>query len=547
MGKILTEKEEQQLEEELNNIYTEEWHLAGEPEEEDYEKYIEAYDNDLERQLDNLEKDRKRIEERRYESSYYANYAKLKRNLEYGDKNIGKVLIDDFPTHDLLQREKQAFQLAEYIRNESVNSFFNIGIVGEWGTGKSTFLDFIKKDLEEDSSNIIKISYDASAYSDKNQIWSNFAKILFEKFEDEQMFAHIRYIFSKMKIHKKRIVSQVILNIVVFSIAFLCIIGGKFSFSFNALLGKFAGYGVSLVGILLIITQIVIPWGKSMLSITIPLSKRIENEMKFPSYLEKLGTRESVTRDLNVLFKTWIPKENQKIVIFVDELDRCSDKGISEFFQAIQLFYETKKIIFVFAIEYSHLKRALIKNFNLKGNQIEIGIEKYLDKYISIMFSIDNRIDFSQLAENLIKEISEEGKLQIEDAEIQQIKKCFRAIPYRHLTPRKIKKIINLLVLLKRYCIKCYANEKIDFDKFFTWIIFSNCYHDTARYITKTKVMSEKREFTPLEKILQEDLKYSKLLGKIKTTGYADLIKDFSLHEIKVYDKISNGFSVLIS
>ena len=71
---------------------------------------------------------------------------------------------------------------------------------------------------------------------------------------------------------------------------------------------------------------------KKLLSASIPLSKKVIDTLKMPSYVEQLGTRERVSDDLKILLKAWLPKNNQKIVIFVDELDRCSEKGISEFF-----------------------------------------------------------------------------------------------------------------------------------------------------------------------------------------------------------------------
>ena len=140
------------------------------------------------------------------------------------------------------------------------------------------------------------------------------------------------------------------------------------------------GYGCSMIGILLLITQIIIPWGRKLLSISIPLSEKIIGRFKFPSYIDVLGTREEVASELDILFKAWCPNKNQKVVIFVDELDRCSEKGIREFFQAIQLFYNTKKVIFVFAIQLSHLEKAIdnskeIDDTNSVKQYLEIGRE----------------------------------------------------------------------------------------------------------------------------------------------------------------------------
>lgn len=549
-GFILTEEERNRNSERIQSINSQMeeimWREAGEPDEMDLEAMEEMYNNSPEVHLDMLNKEKEVLEEIMFKDAYYRNLNALKFNIDYASSAIGKILVDDFPEHDLLGREARATQLADCICNESIKNSFNIGVLGEWGSGKSTFLNLIKTKLNEkkQKNTIVEISYDASSYSDRNQIWSNFAKILFEKYEQDVMFPNIKYTLVKMWDNKKSIVSEFILNLAIFILLFLIVWGTKLSFSLDLLIGKFTGYGFSLVGVLLLVTQLIIPWGKRFLSATIPLSKKVISGIQLPSYLEVLGTRESVSKELEVLFKAWIPKDNQKIVIFVDELDRSSEKGISEFFQAIQLFYNTKKIIFVFAIEYSHLRRALAKNFDIKDD-IDIYTRNYLDKYVSIIVPMDNQIDFCELIERLISEANVEGHIQILDPEIEQIQRCIKNIPHKYLTPRKIKKIVNLLLLLKSFCINNYANYKMDFCELFTWVLLGVFYSEGADYAAN--LFSQKREYTPLKNILT-NISYKSKLEKLLDNNhyYLNLIENFPMHDIVIYNKISRDFSVLI-
>ena len=549
-GNILTEEERNRNRERIQSINTQiediMWSEAGEPEEMDLEEMEEMYNNSPEVHLDMLNKEKETIEEIMFKDEYYRNLNELTSNINYTSSNIGKILVDDFPEHDLLEREARATQLADFICNESIKSSFNIGVIGEWGSGKSTFLNIIKKKLDEkkQDNTIVEISYDASSYSDRNQIWSNFAKLLFEKYEQDVMFSNIKYTLTKMWNNKKRIKSELILNFAIFVLLFFIVWGTKAFFSIDMLIGKFAGYGFSLVGVLLLVTQLIIPWGKRFLSVTTPLSKKVISGMQLPSYLEVLGTRESVSKELEILFKAWIPKDNQKIVIFVDELDRSSEKGISEFFQAIQLFYNTKKIMFVFAIEYSHLQRALAKNFDIKEG-IDIYTKNYLDKYVSITVPMDNRIDFCELIERLIRETNVEGHMQISAPEIKQIQRCIKNIPHKYLTPRKIKKIVNLLLLLKSFCINNYINYKMNFSELFTWVLLGIFYSEGADYAAN--LFTQKREYTPLKNILTNH-SYKSRLQKLLDNNhyYLNLIENFSMHDIVIYNKISRDFSVLI-
>lgn len=539
-------KKIEEIEKVSRQIETIMYEQSGEQDVMDEDLMESMYYNSPEVQLDNLFREKETLEEELFKDEYYSKLDELKKNSEYTDKSIGKILLDDFPEYDLLGRESRASQLAEYICNESINNSFNIGVIGEWGTGKSTFLNLMKKKLKEKKhkDTIIEISYDASSYSDKNQIWSNFAKILFEKFEQEELLPQIKYTIVKMCNDKKRIISEIIMNLGIFVLLFCIVWGIKMSFSFEALLGKFAGYSFSLVGVLLAVTQIIVPWGRRLLSVTIPLSKKVLCGMQLPSYLEVLGTRESVSKELDILFKAWLPKDNQKIVIFVDELDRSSEQGISEFFQAIQLFYSTKKIIFVFAIEYSHLKKALAKNFDIKEEMVDVYTRNYLDKYVSITVPMDNQIDFSELAVRLIREINVEGYLQITEDEIKQIQTCLKYIPNTYMTPRKIKKLVNLLMLSKSFCINHYINHRMNFSELFTWIILGSFYSDVANYVAN--LFTKKREYTPLKNILTNISYKSRVQEMLKNNNYLNLIENFTMHDIVIYNKISRDFSILI-
>lgn len=379
------------------------WKIAGEPDYEEEDDYLEElYLNSPETCLDSLFEEKEKLEEELFKDEYYRNIEKIIKNSEYNSYKISKLLTDDMPEIDMFNREAKAIQVAEEICNDSRGSLFNIGIIGEWGTGKSTLLNMIKKKLSK-QKDVIEISYDASSYSEQNQIWANFAKILFERYEQEVIFPNLRYTFSKIKKSPKKYLNTLLVNVIIWIVIFLLAWGSKLSFSINSLISKFSGFGFSLVGIMLLLGKIVFPWAKKLLETSIPLSQKVANVFKLPSYVEVLGTREQVAEELDILFRAWIPKENQKVVIFVDELDRCSEKGIVEFFQSIQLFYGTKKIMFIFAIEPSHLKRALAKNFEIGDQLIEEYTNNYLEKYISYVVPIDNKDNFAEYAVRLIR------------------------------------------------------------------------------------------------------------------------------------------------
>lgn len=519
------------------------WEVAGEPETEDADYVEEMYYNSPEKHLDHLFIEREQLEEELFKDEYYRNLKTVIKNSEYETYRIGKLLADDYADVDMFNRKVKAIQVAEDICGNSEKYLFNIGIIGEWGTGKSTLLNMIKKELNK-QKDIIEVSYDASSYSEQNQIWANFAKILFEKYEQEVMFPNLKYTFAKIKKNPKKYISIVLANIITWVVIFVLVWGSSLSFSASSLISKFSGFGFSLVGILLLFSKIIFPWAKKLLETSIPLSKKIINTFRLPSYVEMLGTREQVKEELDVLFSVWLPKDNQKVTIFVDELDRCSDKGIVQFFQSIQLFFGTRKMMFIFAIEPSHLRKALAKNFEIGEQSIDEYTNNYLEKYISLVVPIDNKVDFAEYVVKLIRQINVENYMKISEREIEQIKECIKYAPNKVITPRKVKKIINLLILIKSFCVRYYPDLRINYCELFSWVIVSCFYTDATDYIAS--LFNREQEYSPLKVVLKNESFEKKVRDSLLNWKYYNVIINYKMHDIVIYNKLANDFSILI-
>ena len=494
MKKILDDKTRAECEKRLNEIKKEtsclRYELEGEPEEYDEEDFYERmYNNSPERQLDDLYQEQEELEEQLYRDDYY------RKKQEFFDNNfdeqlnnqnkMSKVLGDTVSERDLLNREDKAIQLADHIASDAIADRFNIGVIGEWGSGKSTFLHYIKKKLDfknQKDINIYTLSYDASSYSEQDLIWANFAKLLFEEYEKNIYLPELRFAVAKFNSNRKQCIGRFVVNIIIIIILFLITVGSQTAFSFDTIWSKFVGSIASVGGIIIFISCIAVPWMKKLLSASIPLSKKVIDTLKMPSYVEQLGTRERVSDDLKILLKAWLPKNNQKIVIFVDELDRCSEKGISEFFQAIQLFTEIQKINFVFAIELKHLKKALAGQHNIPTEEIDAYTTQYLEKYVSIIVPMENTFSYTDFIKKLINEVNQED-IFITEEECKKICECIRLIPRNKMTPRKIKKLLNLLVISKDCCQSSDKMLFTNYDDLFAWIIFNCFYHNAAEYV----------------------------------------------------------------
>ncbi len=93
----------------------------------------------------------------------YFQKSNTEKKLKHDNNEAFFILDDAEHDNDLLGRKGYAKNIARTILNTltspniSLSKTFAIGITGEWGAGKSTFLNFIKKELPEDK--VMKIDF----------------------------------------------------------------------------------------------------------------------------------------------------------------------------------------------------------------------------------------------------------------------------------------------------------------------------------------------------------------------------------------------------
>jgi len=178
------------------------------------------------------------------------------------------------------------------------------------------------------------------------------------------------------------------------------------------------------------------------------LTNTIKEVMKIdlnPSNIEKYGKKyednnfetRSSTQNFRIIFESAIKKllngEDKKLIIFIDDLDRCTDKKVIKLLEGIKLYLSTSNCIFIFGMDKNNVLRALEKN------QIH---EEYLDK----LFQSVIRIPISQKYEEFITSVivneyftnelkTEEDKKEFSNLVTSIIEK----------NPRKIKNFTNSL------------------------------------------------------------------------------------------------------
>ena len=134
---------------------------------------------------------------------------------------------------------------------------------------------------------------------------------------------------------------------------------------------------------------------------------------------------------------------NKKLVVFLDDLDRCESENIINLISSIKLLLSVNKnIIFIIGIDKKAVTLALQNKYNNDFNKAD----EYLEKIFPINFSISNNINVENFEDSIVKimNISHEDSKKIVD--------FFDSIAFSN--SRHIKKVLRKYISIKEYLIR---------------------------------------------------------------------------------------------
>ena len=130
-----------------------------------------------------------------------------------------------------------------------------------------------------------------------------------------------------------------------------------------------------------------------------------------------------------------------RLVVFVDDLDRVPPERAVEILETIKLFVDIEGCVFVLALDYAVVRRGLQKKFELGEN--DLGGRSFFDKIIQLPFSIPTaRYETDRYIEDLFSRMN--ISMGEEDSDL------FADLARKSVSvnPRGIKRVFNSLQLL---------------------------------------------------------------------------------------------------
>ncbi len=245
----------------------------------------------------------------------------------------------------------------------------SIGVYGDWGSGKSSLMNMCKKELENQEDTVCLL----------------FNGWLFEGYEDAKT-AVLGSILDGISENRKLLeTAEIILKALYESI-------DKFKLIKDGL--KF-GADLILTGGLGTMADFTI---QNIVNKVTEKAEDVDVEKTTKIIKDKLNNRD-LREDIKSFRKKFAKLLNEsgikKLIVFIDELDRCNPNTILDTLEAMRLFLFIGNVSFVIGADERHISYAVKNKFkDIEGLQFDIGKE-YLEKLIQYPIRIP-RLDVNE-------------------------------------------------------------------------------------------------------------------------------------------------------
>ncbi|MFZ2205503.1 MAG: P-loop NTPase fold protein [Minisyncoccia bacterium] len=281
-------------------------------------------------------------------------------------------LRDKTQIDTILGVKEIAKEIAEIIDIMPNEKGMMMGIFGKWGRGKTVFMSQIWENLKEiklkNEVQYERVDFHAWQYQETPASWAYLYERLAEKYykKPEKIFTKDwwEYWNRIIKLNIKRQgYTPIIKSISVILFALSITIGGIAQWEW-----VFALIGIPMVGSALIV--ILSKFKKEYSTKAFDLIKKYGLKH---SYKDTMGIQAEIQKEVVHLVKTWIPvvkvekgssdEKYKKIILFVEDVDRCAEEKIIQNIDALRIMLEdeevAKRVIVIAAIDEQVLKRAI--------------------------------------------------------------------------------------------------------------------------------------------------------------------------------------------
>lgn len=275
------------------------------------------------------------------------------------------------PTLGVTDIAAEVAELIRNLRNNTSDKGRMVGIFGNWGRGKTFLAGQVFKALENDP--FIRVDFHAWKYQDTHASWAYLYEAIARKYFEKpktvtSFIGKLWFDFRKrFRLNLMRRGSAPLVRLG-FSVLFMLIaaiaalsFSGENDFYMKAfwMLLTTAGFADA--------ARLLIRYVREN-KIKERATEVFKQYYEKPSFKDLLGVQAEIQGELRNLLRSWVgdersPDYNKQILLFVDDIDRCSEDRMVQIIDALRVMLDdeeiSKRVIVVAAIDERVLRRAI--------------------------------------------------------------------------------------------------------------------------------------------------------------------------------------------
>jgi len=286
------------------------------------------------------------------------------------------ILSDDIAKKDLIGHQDYRDGILQVIKSVKSDGSFTIGIFGNWGTGKTSFLKQLKESINKSPSgkgSYITTWFNPWQFTEEKHLIIPFFHILKDELEKETKRN------EKLKDKIKKLINELLI------IPDALLYGMEWKLKL-----PFLDFAYS---------------NKDTLDRADKKTNNTENQNHFQEIIDKY---ERTYYNLLDILKNASKEFDTKIIVFIDDLDRCLPEKAVQLIEGLKVLMDLPNFIFVLGVSRNVIEQGVrLRYSQYYNNQSKSFLdnieENYLDKIIQFPFTLP-AAEPSSLKNNLLKQ-----------------------------------------------------------------------------------------------------------------------------------------------
>lgn len=333
--------------------------------------------------------------------------------------------------NDLFQFHSYALSISKLMANKENIAPFTVGILGEWGSGKTSLLKLIMHELattaetkEANYRKCVPVWFDAWRYNTAESLLLSLTNVMWQRVKEDFSLVHRLFYRLKSPSGKER---------------------------------NWVGMIISFVTQLATIGRVNLDVSKFEKETM--FSKRMDfyNEFRkcFNGFVDAYGRKGKETI----------------LVVLIDDLDRCVPSKVVELLEAVKVFISSPNCAFIIALDEIVVREA-VRAYYMKSGLETVDTTKYLDKMIQVKFSLPplRQLELDKYVQSLTT-VEEEARELLSGV-----------TQFISTNPRKIKHFINQFEL-QWSILQSASPQTVDRTKLLSWLLINEVSPELFDYV----------------------------------------------------------------